>query len=50
MADDTSLRVESLSEELDDGGDEALATRSDEARTTRIHGQITRIYGKIYWG
>ena len=34
MADDTSLRVESLSEESDNDGDEALATRSDEVKKT----------------
>ena len=34
MADDTSLRVESLSEESVHGGDEALATRSDEVIKT----------------
>ena len=26
------------------------ALRYLDPRTTRVHGQITRIYGKIYWG
>ena len=34
MAEDTSLRVESLSEEPDHDDDEALATRSDEVTKT----------------